>query len=84
MCELLAEDETNMNIDRAQYWIERADKSYPHHPTIFKLKEKLFSVDKTMNGGEDLETLIKGTNNTISNIKAIFRSQYVNMILSIN
>lgn len=46
------------DVNRVKYWVDRAEERFPHHPTVFQLKEKLLSVDKSDNSSEDLEALI--------------------------
>ncbi|XP_033209269.1 E3 SUMO-protein ligase RanBP2 isoform X2 [Belonocnema kinseyi] len=58
VCELLADMDVGVDVNRARYWVERADKQFPHHPIVFQLKEKLLTVDKPNNDGEDLKLLI--------------------------
>lgn len=41
-----------------KYWLERADKQFPHHPVVFQLKEKLLKIERPINNCEDLEALI--------------------------
>lgn len=60
MCELLADMDIALDINRVKYWVDRADAKFPHHPTVFQLKEKLLTVDRPNNGSEDLEALIAG------------------------
>ena len=50
--------DVGLDVTRARYWVERADKQFPHHPIVFQLKEKLLTVDKPDNNGEDLKALI--------------------------
>ena len=50
--------DVGVDVNRARYWVERADKQFPHHPIVFQLKEKLLTVDKSNNDGEDLKSLI--------------------------
>jgi len=47
-----------MDVTKLKYWIERADKLFPHNPIIFQLKEKLLTIEKPNNSSEDLEALI--------------------------
>lgn len=58
MCDLLTDTDVGMDVNKIKYWIERADKQFPHHPVVFKLKEKLLTVDKPNDNNEDLEALI--------------------------
>lgn len=58
VCELLADMDVGVDVNRARYWVERADKQFPHHPVVFQLKEKLLTLDKPNNDGEDLKALI--------------------------
>lgn len=50
--------DVGLDVNRARYWVERADKQFPHHPVVFQLKEKLLTLDKPNNDGEDLKALI--------------------------
>lgn len=50
--------DVGVDVNRARYWVERADKQFPHHPVVFQLKEKLLTLDKPNNDGEDLKALI--------------------------
>ncbi|XP_076246651.1 E3 SUMO-protein ligase RanBP2 [Calliopsis andreniformis] len=58
VCELLANADVKIDESRIKYWIERADKTFPHHPIVFQLKEKVLTVEKTNGTNEDLEKLI--------------------------
>ncbi|KAG7199455.1 hypothetical protein KM043_014081 [Ampulex compressa] len=58
VCELLADMEVNMDVNRVRYWVERADKQFPHHPIVFQLKEKMITVERPNDNNEDLEALI--------------------------
>jgi len=57
VCELLADNDIAMDINKVKYWVDRADKQFPHHPVVFQLKEKL-TVEKPNSNNEDLENLI--------------------------
>ncbi|XP_066584768.1 E3 SUMO-protein ligase RanBP2-like [Prorops nasuta] len=63
VCELLTnmdlQNDSNEKLSTIKYWIDRADSHFPHHPTIFKLKEKMLTMQKTNENSEDLEELIK-------------------------
>ncbi|XP_029155568.1 E3 SUMO-protein ligase RanBP2 [Nylanderia fulva] len=59
VCELLVDMNLGMDINKIKYWIERADKQFPHHPVVFQLKEKMLTVEKPNNSSDDLEALIK-------------------------
>ncbi|XP_011170959.2 E3 SUMO-protein ligase RanBP2 [Solenopsis invicta] len=58
VCELLVDIDIAMDVSKLKYWVDRADKLFPHHPVIFQLKEKLLTIDKPHNNSEDLEALI--------------------------
>nr|XP_012149245.1 PREDICTED: E3 SUMO-protein ligase RanBP2-like isoform X1 [Megachile rotundata] len=58
VCELLAEAAINVDIDVYQYWVDRADRKFQHHPIVFQLKEKMLTVAKPNGNDEDLEKLI--------------------------
>lgn len=58
VCELLVDMNMGMDI-KVKYWIERADKQFPHHPIVFQLKEKMLTIEKPNGSSEDLEALIK-------------------------
>ncbi|KYM79611.1 E3 SUMO-protein ligase RanBP2, partial [Atta colombica] len=58
ICELLVDMDIGMDVTKLKYWIERADKLFPHNPIIFQLKEKLLTIEKPNNSSEDLEALI--------------------------
>lgn len=47
-----------MDVIKLKYWVERADKLFPHNPVVFQLKEKLLTIEKPNNNSEDLEALI--------------------------
>lgn len=47
-----------MDVNKIRYWVERADKQFPHHPIVFQLKEKLLTVERPNNNSEDIEALI--------------------------
>ncbi|CAG9782912.1 unnamed protein product [Diatraea saccharalis] len=44
ICELLVDDEINIDLGRAKYWCEKAEATFPRHPITFRLREKLVSV----------------------------------------
>lgn len=50
--------DTGTDVNRIRYWVKRADKQFPHHPIIFKLKEKMLMVERPNDSSEDLEALI--------------------------
>lgn len=58
VCELLADTDVGIDVSRARYWLERADRQFPHHPVVFQLKEKLLTVDRPSENAEDLVALI--------------------------
>ncbi|TGZ32049.1 E3 SUMO-protein ligase RanBP2 [Temnothorax longispinosus] len=58
VCELLVDMDIGMDVNKLKYWVERADKLFPHHPVVFQLKEKLLTTEKPNNSSEDLEALI--------------------------
>ncbi|XP_014610617.1 PREDICTED: E3 SUMO-protein ligase RanBP2-like [Polistes canadensis] len=58
VCELLADMDTDTDVNRIRYWVKRAEKPYPHHPVIFKLKEKMLTAERPNDNSEDLEALI--------------------------
>ncbi|XP_011144790.2 E3 SUMO-protein ligase RanBP2 [Harpegnathos saltator] len=58
VCDLLTDTDVGMDVNKIKYWIERADKQFPHHPVVFKLKEKLLTMDRPNSNNEDLEKLI--------------------------
>lgn len=45
-------------MNKIKYWVERADKKFPHHPIVFQLKEKMLTLEKPNGNDEDLEKLI--------------------------
>ena len=59
VCELLADPDVGIDVNRARYWSERADKLFPRHKVVFQLKEKILSIERPTNSEEDLERLIK-------------------------
>lgn len=59
VCELLADMDLGMDINKVEYWIDRADRQFPHHPVVFQLKEKLLTIKRPNNNNEDYEKLIK-------------------------
>ncbi|XP_011864224.1 PREDICTED: E3 SUMO-protein ligase RanBP2-like [Vollenhovia emeryi] len=58
VCELLVDMDIGMDVNKLKYWVERADKLFPHHSVVFQLKEKLLTIEKPNNSSEDLEALI--------------------------
>ncbi|KZC14709.1 RANBP2-like and GRIP domain-containing protein 5/6 [Dufourea novaeangliae] len=58
VCELLTDVDVNIDVNRIKYWVERADKKFPHHPIVFQLKEKMLTLEKPSGNNEDLEKLI--------------------------
>jgi len=58
VCELLVDTDIRLDSSRIKYWIERADKQFPHNPVVFQLKEKLLTMEKPNNSSKDLEALI--------------------------
>nr|XP_034186328.1 ranBP2-like and GRIP domain-containing protein 4 [Osmia lignaria] len=58
VCELLADSDVNIDMNKIKYWVERADKKFPHHPVVFQLKEKMLTLEKPNGNDEDLEKLI--------------------------
>ncbi|KAL6255296.1 hypothetical protein P5V15_013636 [Pogonomyrmex californicus] len=58
VCELLIDMDMGMDVNKLKYWVERADRLFPHHPVVFQLKEKLLTIEKPNNSSEDLEALI--------------------------
>ncbi|XP_058807194.1 E3 SUMO-protein ligase RanBP2-like isoform X2 [Phymastichus coffea] len=59
VCELMADYDIEIDVNRAKYWIERADKLFPKNKIVFQLKEKILSIERPTNNTEDLENLIK-------------------------
>jgi hypothetical protein len=57
VCELLVDSEAPPDVGRAHYWCERAERLFPHHPTVFRLKEQLLTADGEEDAAE-LEALI--------------------------
>ncbi|GLG99976.1 E3 SUMO-protein ligase RanBP2 [Gryllus bimaculatus] len=57
VCELMADPEVKVDKSTAKYWSERAEQLFPHHPTVFKLKEKLVTSNEEGSAPE-LEKLI--------------------------
>jgi hypothetical protein len=57
VCELLVDSGAPLDVGRAQYWCERAEQLFPHHPTVFRLKEQLLTADGEEDATE-LEALI--------------------------
>ncbi|XP_012218383.1 E3 SUMO-protein ligase RanBP2 [Linepithema humile] len=57
VCELLANNDIAMDVNKVNYLVDRADKQFPHHPVVFQLKEKL-TKEKPNSNSEDLEKLI--------------------------
>lgn len=57
VCELMADADVKIDKGIAKVVSERADQLFPHHPSVFKLKEKLVSVDDDCNAAE-LEKLV--------------------------
>ncbi|KAK1127033.1 hypothetical protein K0M31_004646 [Melipona bicolor] len=58
VCELLPDMDVNIDMNEIQYWVERADKKFPHHQIVFELKEKLLTLEKPNGNDDDLEKLI--------------------------
>ncbi|XP_031847905.1 E3 SUMO-protein ligase RanBP2 [Nomia melanderi] len=58
VCELLTDVDVNIDMNRIKYWVERADKKFPHHPIVFQLKEKMLTLEKPSGNNDDLEKLI--------------------------
>lgn len=48
-----------MDVNKVEYWVDRADRQFPHHPVVFQLKEKLLTIKRPNNSTEDFEKLIK-------------------------
>ncbi|CAH2099768.1 unnamed protein product [Euphydryas editha] len=44
VCELLADDDVDIDPGRAKFWCEKAEANFPKHPVTFRLREKLLSV----------------------------------------
>ncbi|EFN63981.1 E3 SUMO-protein ligase RanBP2 [Camponotus floridanus] len=59
VCELLADLDIGMDVNKVEYWVDRADRQFPHHPVVFQLKEKLLTIKRPNNSTEDFEKLIK-------------------------
>jgi hypothetical protein len=57
VCELLVDSEAPLDVGRAHYWCERAEQLFPHHPTVFRLKEQLLTAVGEGDAAE-LEALI--------------------------
>ncbi|OAD60504.1 E3 SUMO-protein ligase RanBP2, partial [Eufriesea mexicana] len=58
VCELLSDMDVNIDMNKIKYWVERADKKFPHHPIVFELKEKMLNLEKPNGNDDDLEKLI--------------------------
>ncbi|XP_076639687.1 E3 SUMO-protein ligase RanBP2 isoform X2 [Colletes latitarsis] len=58
VCELLTDMDVKVDMNIIKYWVERADKTFPHHPIVFELKEKMLTQETSNNSNEDLEKLI--------------------------
>ncbi|XP_033325702.2 E3 SUMO-protein ligase RanBP2 isoform X1 [Megalopta genalis] len=58
VCELLTDVDVNIDVNRIKYWVDRADKKFPHNPIVFELKEKMLTLEKPSGNSEDLEKLI--------------------------
>ncbi|XP_026324308.1 E3 SUMO-protein ligase RanBP2-like isoform X2 [Hyposmocoma kahamanoa] len=54
ICELLADDEVDIDPGRAKYWCEKAEATFPRHPITFRLRERLVTVSNP-----DPEALVK-------------------------
>lgn len=54
VCELLADQDVQIEPGRANYWCEKAEAIFPRNPTTFRLREKLVSLSNT-----DPEVLIQ-------------------------
>lgn len=54
VCELLADDEVDIDPGRAKYWCEKAEATFPRHPITFRLRERLVTISNP-----DPEALIK-------------------------
>lgn len=50
--------DVSIDMNEIQYWVERADKKFPHHQIVFELKEKLLTLEKPNGNDDDLEKLI--------------------------
>lgn len=59
VCELLADLDIGMDVNKVEYWVDRADRQFPHHPIVFQLKEKLLTIKRPNNSTKDFEKLIK-------------------------
>ncbi|XP_072764779.1 E3 SUMO-protein ligase RanBP2 [Anoplolepis gracilipes] len=59
VCELLADMDIGMDVNKVEYWVDRADRQFPHHPVVFQLKEKLLTIKRPNNNSEDFEKLIR-------------------------
>ncbi|XP_047107588.1 E3 SUMO-protein ligase RanBP2 [Schistocerca piceifrons] len=57
VCDLLGESDLSIDLGRVRYWCERASQLYPHHPAVFRLKERLLST-KGEESLHELEALI--------------------------
>ncbi|XP_028175103.1 E3 SUMO-protein ligase RanBP2-like [Ostrinia furnacalis] len=44
ICELLVDDEVNIDPGRARYWCEKAEAIFPRHPVTFRLRERLVTM----------------------------------------
>ncbi|XP_014235888.1 ranBP2-like and GRIP domain-containing protein 3 [Trichogramma pretiosum] len=59
ICELLVDSDVVIDVNRAKYWLERAEKLFSHDKVVFCLKEKILSSEESSGKGEGLEHLIK-------------------------
>ncbi|CAG4963166.1 unnamed protein product [Parnassius apollo] len=54
ICELLADDEIDIDPGRARYWCEKAEAIFPRHQVTFQLRERLLNI-----ANPDPEALVK-------------------------
>uniref|UniRef100_A0A0C9REL7 RANBP2 protein n=1 Tax=Fopius arisanus TaxID=64838 RepID=A0A0C9REL7_9HYME len=58
VCELLADMEIGLDVNRIKYWVDRASEKFAHNPVVFQLKEKMLMADRPNGTDDDLESLI--------------------------
>lgn len=68
----MADPDVGIDVNRAKYWAERAEKLFRGHKVVFQLKEKILSIERPTNNEEDLEKLITCKTNFM--IKIVFSS----------
>ncbi|KAJ0181271.1 hypothetical protein K1T71_003356 [Dendrolimus kikuchii] len=47
ICQLLVEDDMDVEPGRVKYWSEKAEATFPRHPITFRLREKLVAISNS-------------------------------------